>query len=144
MKLSHCPKYEWKIWKTLPWILGAEFFKFFRSYFGQCDDFISSFWNLLTFNNWNGITFKKPGTVLLMQNVDLGHTNVMKIRQRETLSHQGAIIHKDCCCTAKQYCITYSILISFKNSTLPGHQIQISINQKICFLKSSPQILFFS
>ena len=49
IKSSHCPKYERKIWKFLPWILRAEFFKFFRSYFGQCDDFIFSFWNLLTF-----------------------------------------------------------------------------------------------
>ena len=37
-KSSHCPKYERKIWKILPWILWAEFFKF-----------IFSFWNLLTF-----------------------------------------------------------------------------------------------
>ena len=36
-----------------------------------------------------------------MQNVDLGHTKVMKIRQRETLNHQGAIIHEVCCCTAQ-------------------------------------------
>ena len=52
--------------------------------------------------NWNGITSKKPGTVLLMQNVDLGHTKVIQIRQRETLSHQGAIIYENCC-SAAQY-----------------------------------------
>ena len=49
MELSHCPKYEQKIWKIVPWTLRAEFFKKFCSYFGQCDDFIFSFWNLLTF-----------------------------------------------------------------------------------------------
>ena len=39
MKLSHCPKYERKIWKNMSW-------KFFRSHFWQCDDLIFSFWNL--------------------------------------------------------------------------------------------------
>ena len=29
MESSHCPKYERKIWKILPWTLRAEFFKFF-------------------------------------------------------------------------------------------------------------------
>ena len=48
----------------------------------------------MTSNNRNGITSKKPSTVFLMQNVDLGHTKVMKIRQRETLNHQGAMIMK--------------------------------------------------
>ena len=52
-------------------------------------------------NDWNDITSKKPGTVLSMQNRDLGRTKVMKIRQRETLSDQGAIIHEVCCCTAQ-------------------------------------------
>ena len=56
---------------------------------------------IVTSNNRNGITSKKPSTVFLMQNVDLGHTKVMKIRQRETLSDQGAIIHEVCCCTAQ-------------------------------------------
>ena len=42
-----------------------------------------------------------PGTVLLMQNVLLGQTKVMQIRQRETLSHQGAITHEVCFCTAQ-------------------------------------------
>ena len=53
MKSSHCPKYERNTWKNLPWILRAEFFKFFRSYFGQWDVFIFSFWNLLTFRILN-------------------------------------------------------------------------------------------
>ena len=35
--------------------------------------------------------YKKPGTVKLMQNLDLGHTKVIQIHQRETLSHQGVI-----------------------------------------------------
>ena len=55
----------------------------------------------MTSNDRNLVTSKKPGTVLLMQNVDLGHTRVMKIRQRETLSHQGAIIHENCCSAAQ-------------------------------------------
>ena len=42
-----------------------------------------------------------PGTVLLMQNVDLGHIKVIQIRQRETLSHQGAIIHEICLSSAQ-------------------------------------------
>jgi hypothetical protein len=42
-----------------------------------------------------------PGTVLLMQNVDLGHTQVIQICQKETLSHQGAIIHENCCSAAQ-------------------------------------------
>ena len=43
MKSSHCPKYE----QILPWIinLGQNFSKIFV----QCDDFIFSFWNFLTF-----------------------------------------------------------------------------------------------
>mgnify|MGYP007022703591 CR=1 FL=1 len=54
---------EWKyevvtlneiIWKFLL-ILRAEFFKFFHSYFGQCNDFIFSFWSFLTFQRLKGI-----------------------------------------------------------------------------------------
>ena len=37
MDSSHCPNYERKIWKILSWTLMAEFFKKFRSYFGQCN-----------------------------------------------------------------------------------------------------------
>ena len=55
----------------------------------------------MTSNDRNLVTSKKPGTVLLMQNVDLGHTKVIQIRQRETLSHQGAIIHENCCSAAQ-------------------------------------------
>ena len=50
LKSSHCPKFERKIWKILSWILRTEFFKFFRSDFGKCDDFIFCFWDLLTFS----------------------------------------------------------------------------------------------
>ena len=46
-------------------------------------------------------------------NVDLGHTKVMQIRQREPLSHQGAITHEVCCCTAQFQNVLRSIL-SFK------------------------------
>ena len=35
---------------------------------------------IVTSNNRNLVTSKKPGTVLLMQNVDLGHTKVIQIR----------------------------------------------------------------
>ena len=42
-----------------------------------------------------------PGTVLLMQNVLLGQKKVMQIRQRETLSHQRAIIHEVCLSSAQ-------------------------------------------
>ena len=54
-----------------------------------------------TSNDRNLVKSKGPGTVLSMQNVLLGQTKVMQIRQRETLSHQGAIIHEVCCCTAQ-------------------------------------------
>jgi hypothetical protein len=36
-----------------------------------------------------------------MQNVELGQTKVMQIRQRETLNHQGAITHEVCCLAAQ-------------------------------------------
>ena len=42
-----------------------------------------------------------PGTVLSMQNILLGQTKVMKIRRRETLSHQRAIIHEVCLSSAQ-------------------------------------------
>ena len=45
MKSSFLPKYERKIVK-------AEILTIFHSYFGRNDDFINSFWNLLTFINW--------------------------------------------------------------------------------------------
>ena len=35
---------------------------------------------IVTSNGRNLVTSKKPGTVLLMQNVDLGHTKVIQIR----------------------------------------------------------------
>ena len=58
---------------------------------------------IVTSNDRNLVTSKKPGTVLLMQNVDLGHTKVIQIRQRETLSHHGAIIHESCCSSAQYF-----------------------------------------
>ena len=36
-----------------------------------------------------------------MQNVELGQTKVMQIRQRETLNQQGAITHEVCCLAAQ-------------------------------------------
>jgi hypothetical protein len=56
---------------------------------------------IATSNDWNGITSKKPGTILSMQNVELGQTKVMQIRKRETLNHQGAITHEVCCLAAQ-------------------------------------------
>ena len=70
----------------------------FIDYFGPLSCYINK---IVTSNDRNLVTFKKPGTVLLMQNVDLGHTKVIQIRQRETLSHQGAIIHENCCSAAQ-------------------------------------------
>ena len=49
MKSSHCPKYERKNLKNSALSIQGKIWKFFCSYFGQCDDFILSFWNLLTF-----------------------------------------------------------------------------------------------
>ena len=40
----------------------------------------------MTSNGRNLVTSKKPGTVLLMQNEDLGHTKLIQIHQRETLT----------------------------------------------------------
>ena len=56
---------------------------------------------VVTSNIRNLVTSKGPGTVLSMENVLLGQTKVMQIRQRETLSHQGAIIHEVCCSSAQ-------------------------------------------
>ena len=42
---------EWKYEVVaLPWILRD---RIFRSYFGQCDNFILSFWSFLTFSEYN-------------------------------------------------------------------------------------------
>ena len=43
MKPSHCPKYERKNLKSSAPIIQGRIFQIFRSYFGQCDDFIFSF-----------------------------------------------------------------------------------------------------
>ena len=65
----------------------------------------------MTSNDRNLVTSKMSGTILLMQNVDLGHTQVIQIRQRETLSHQGTTIHENCC-SAAQLSATFSSLFS--------------------------------
>ena len=49
MKSSHCPKYEQKNLKNSALSIQGKKFQIFRSYFGQCNDFIFSFWNFLTF-----------------------------------------------------------------------------------------------
>ena len=49
MKSANCPKYEQKNLKNSALSIQDKNFQIFRSYFGQCDDFIHSFWNLLTF-----------------------------------------------------------------------------------------------
>ena len=51
-KSSHCPKYERKDLKNSALSIQGKIFQIFRSYFGQCDDFILSFWNLLTFSKF--------------------------------------------------------------------------------------------
>ena len=61
----------------------------------------------MTSNDRNLVTSNKPGTVLLMQNADLGHTKVIQIRQRETLNHQRAIIHENCCSEAQYHYTQY-------------------------------------
>ena len=43
MKSSHCPKYERKNLKNSALSIQGKNFQIFRSYFGQCDDFILSF-----------------------------------------------------------------------------------------------------
>ena len=70
----------------------------FIDYFGPLSCYINK---IVTSNDRNLVTSKKPGTVLL-QIVDLGHTKVMQIRQRETLCHQRAKIHEKYC-SAAQY-----------------------------------------
>ena len=55
MKSSHCPKYERKNLKNSALSIQDKIFQIFCSYFGQCDDFIFSFWNLLTFRHFIGI-----------------------------------------------------------------------------------------
>ena len=57
MKPSHCPKYEQKIFKNSALILQGRFFQIFRSYFGQWDDSIFSFWNFLTFSSTFKLTY---------------------------------------------------------------------------------------
>ena len=73
---------------------------------------------MLCVYDWNGITSKKPDTVLLMQNVDLGHTKVMQIRQGETLSHQGAITHEVCCLAAELQ--LFKIIQALRSNTWIG------------------------
>ena len=51
--------------------------------------------------SYNRILRVVPGTVLLMQSILLGQRKVMQIRQRETLSHQRAIIHEVCLSSAQ-------------------------------------------
>ena len=54
MKSSFLPKYEQKIVRISALLsvvqYRAEILTIFRSYFGRNDDFINSFWNLLTFS----------------------------------------------------------------------------------------------
>ena len=67
MKSSHCPKYERKIWKILSWTLKGRIFSFFCSYFGQSDDFIFSFWNLLTFTTDTFIEVIISGPIMALR-----------------------------------------------------------------------------
>ena len=62
-----------------------------------------------------------PGTVLSMQNILLGQRKVMQIRQRETLSHQRAIIHEVCLSSAQLLSpvignsVLHSVMFTLKN-----------------------------
>jgi hypothetical protein len=98
---------------------------------------------IATSNDWNGITSKKPGTILSMQNVELGQTKVMQIRQRETLKHQGAITH-EVCCLAAQYWPWIQLLLSFLSFSNPMKKIlRILILVLIsCFNKLSRYVFF--
>jgi hypothetical protein len=51
MKSSHCPKYDQRKSKYSVLSIQGKNFQIFCSYFGQCDDFIFSFWILMTFRN---------------------------------------------------------------------------------------------
>ena len=93
--------------------------------------------SVVTSNDSYLVISKKPGTVLLMQNVDLGQTKVMKIRQRETLSHEV------CCCTAQyQYLVHKNfmfllLVLAIKRSTTDALTIKsdvIKVKANQCFL----------
>jgi hypothetical protein len=61
MKSSHCPKYERKNLKNSALSVQGRIFQIFRSYFGQWDDSIFSFWNFLTFTqSVNAKKISKP------------------------------------------------------------------------------------
>ncbi len=77
-----------------------------------CSTFGCRTTKIATSNDWNGITSKKPGTILSMQNVELGQTKVMQIRQRETLNHQGAITHEVCCLAAQYFNFSFNLFLS--------------------------------
>ena len=59
-----------------------------------------------------------PGTVLLMQSILLGQRKVMQIRQRETLSHQRAIIHEVCLSSAQYTRTTVNTVGNYMVSAL--------------------------
>jgi hypothetical protein len=58
-----------------------------------------------------------PGTVLSMQNILLGQRKVMQIRQRETLSHQRAIIHEVCLSSAQFSAFGLATFLKLKTET---------------------------
>ena len=61
MKSSFLPKYKQKLSGFLPFVVKAEIWTIFGSYFGRNDDFINSFWNCLTFrmNKYEILHFAK-------------------------------------------------------------------------------------
>ena len=65
-KSSHCPKYERKNLKNSALSIQGRIFQIFRSYFGQCDDFIFSFWNLLTLKKLWRVFQKWSITILII------------------------------------------------------------------------------
>ena len=89
---------------------------------------------IVTSNDSNLVTSKKPGTVLLMQNVDHGHTKVMQIRQRETLCHQRAKIHEKYC-SAAQYVLRLKlqyVCCSKHKQPVPTKWVVDRLSQFIC------------
>ena len=83
-----------------PYNYNFQIFLAFCALFVAAFHFSKSLYAAATFDVFSIVTVK-PSTVKLMQNVDLGHTKVIQIRQRETLSPQGAMIHENCCSAAQ-------------------------------------------
>ena len=110
IQLSGVPLYTALVqWNFLPSTAEGKVYITFTQFWPILSCYISK---IVTSNDRNLGTSKKPGTVLLMQNVNLGHTKVIQIRQ-------GAIIHEGCC-SAAQCCLVIQgcrkVKIRFRHS----------------------------